>query len=301
MDSVRAWCGVMNYRYEFIGDEFFVICGEDYLARVGDNKRSITNLARLELTRTRLAEGWDQVIWLDADTFIFDPNRFELALTDGYAFAREVWVAEKADGWLRADVGVHNAAIVFRGHHPDLDLLIHTIRHIVATRLIHSNYQVGTKLLLGLQYSLDFKVVAQAAMFSPDMVRAIAQPSTLQSRRILALHAKEYRFRVYAANLCWSMKDELDPDAVMRAMDILESTRGDVVNDHLTAAQKAGPAQILATEPAIWLPATPREQHHGSLAWRAKQAAARLVDHILPNGVTRALRRALILVNRASG
>jgi hypothetical protein len=41
---------------------------------VDDNKRSITNLARLELTREVLREQYDRAIWFDADVFVFAPE-----------------------------------------------------------------------------------------------------------------------------------------------------------------------------------------------------------------------------------
>jgi hypothetical protein len=46
--SVRDWAAAQGYDYQFEGDSVFALCGEEYLVAVGDNKRSITNLARLE-------------------------------------------------------------------------------------------------------------------------------------------------------------------------------------------------------------------------------------------------------------
>src|SRR6202035_2631516 len=92
MSSVRAWADLHGYDYEFMHDRIFDLCGADYLAQVGDNKRSITNLARLELIRLRLAGEFERAIWLDADTFVFAPATFRMDIREGYAFSREVWV-----------------------------------------------------------------------------------------------------------------------------------------------------------------------------------------------------------------
>src|SRR5207253_10631885 len=90
--SVKTWTDRCRYDYQFVGDGIFDLCGADYLARVGDNMRSITNLARLELARKVLGEGYDRAIWLDADLFVFAPERLAIDVTSGYAFCKEAWI-----------------------------------------------------------------------------------------------------------------------------------------------------------------------------------------------------------------
>src|SRR5580658_8048741 len=72
--SVQAWALAKGYDYRLTDDSAFLLCGADYLARVGDNKRSITNLCRLELIKLALAEGYDRAIWMDADIQVFAPD-----------------------------------------------------------------------------------------------------------------------------------------------------------------------------------------------------------------------------------
>ena len=97
LDSVRNWAVMHGHDYSLAGDEFFALCGTDYLARGHKDARTITDLARLVATRNRLDDGYRQVIWMDADVFVFDPERLDLsfpaeALPTGYAFGREVWL-----------------------------------------------------------------------------------------------------------------------------------------------------------------------------------------------------------------
>ena len=63
--SVKAWSALRGYDYRFADDSSFALCGAEYLARVGDNKRSITNLSRLELIRRAHDEGYDLAVGPD--------------------------------------------------------------------------------------------------------------------------------------------------------------------------------------------------------------------------------------------
>src|SRR6185437_14873935 len=103
LDSVRNWAKLHGHDYALAGDEFFQLCGPEYLARGNKNPRTITNLARLIATRNHLNEGYRRVIWMDADTFVFDPVNLvfdfpDQSLPTGYAFGREVWVYRDAQG-----------------------------------------------------------------------------------------------------------------------------------------------------------------------------------------------------------
>jgi hypothetical protein len=121
MASVCAWAELHGYDYEFVDGRIFDLCGADYLAQVGDNKRSITNLARLELIRLRLAALYERAAWLDADTFVFAPAAFRMDIDEGYAFSREVWVDRDEVGRVVIFDRVHNASCVFTRGQPDLD------------------------------------------------------------------------------------------------------------------------------------------------------------------------------------
>src|SRR5271156_1012971 len=110
MASVRAWAELHGYDYEFMDDRIFDLCGADYLAQVGDNKRSITNLARLELIRLRLSGAYERAVWLDADPSVFAPAGFRVDIDTGSASAREVWVTRDEAGRTFVRHGVHNAS-----------------------------------------------------------------------------------------------------------------------------------------------------------------------------------------------
>ena len=233
LDSVQQWTRLRGFDYAFYGDEFYDLCGPDYLARVDGNPRSITNLARLEITRIKLAEGYDEVIWFDADVFVFDPDRMVVRTDAGYAFSHEAWVTKGTDGSANlAYTSLHNAAFIFTRRQTDLELLIHIIRHIVMTRTIGSNYQVGVRLISGLAYSMDIPVITCVGMFSPDLIDAIAD----NRRRFMRDFARFHGHKMQAANLGWSQAEHFTEARMMRAMDRLESTAGNVLNRYLDSA-----------------------------------------------------------------
>jgi hypothetical protein len=128
---------------------------------------------------------------------------------------------------------------------PDLDFLIQTIRHVAAHRTLTSNYQVGGDLIKGLRKVLDIKTVDSAAMFSSYVVRALARNVSL----LVEAQSRYHGTPIYAANLCAA--DHYDwraPEAdAMTAMDRLEESKGDVVNQWLAR----GPRLHAPFEPAV--------------------------------------------------
>ncbi len=228
MASVRSWADASGYDYQFADDSSFALAGPEYLARAQGNVRTITNLTRLILVRDALAAGYDEAIWLDADIFVFAPERFVLPAEPGYAFARETWINHWKDDLWVAGSAVNNSALVFRPNQPDLQFLIDAIFHIARHRPLRGNYQVGGDVVRGLWSSLDFPTLEDVGMFSPDIIRALAGPV----RPLLKAQARFHGSEVHAANLCGSAHylGGATEAQVLAAMDRLESSRGNVVN-----------------------------------------------------------------------
>jgi hypothetical protein len=228
LESVRGWARDQGFDYQLAGDDSFRLCGEDYLARVGENIRSITNLSRLMLVQQAHAAGYDRAIWFDADIFVFAPEQLRIDLTSRYAFARETWVSRSAPDEWTAFSGVNNSVFVCMAEEPDLEWLISTTRHIARHRQISSNYQVGGDLIKGMHASLDFQVVENVGMFSNHVVVALARGE----EAVMHAQARFHGRPVYAANLCAGPHYEppvTGADAIT-AMEALLRTRGEVVN-----------------------------------------------------------------------
>jgi hypothetical protein len=232
LDSVEGWAKLRGYDYRLADDGVFSLCGADYLARVGPNLRSITNLARLEMVKQAFSDGYDRAVWLDADVQVFDPASFTIDSVRRYAFARETWISPIEPRTWRASGSVNNCCFVCIRGEPDLDFLIAATRHVAMHREIQSNFQVGGDLIKGLQRSLDYEVVDSVGMFSPYIVRALAR------KRIALLRAQAlyHGSPVHAANLCASFNyaQIVGETHALEAMDRLESTRGAVLNQWLS-------------------------------------------------------------------
>jgi hypothetical protein len=237
--SAEAWARASGFEYSFHGDEVFDLCGRNYLDSVKGNVRSITNLARLELVRDALRRDYDRAVWLDADVFVFDQENFQISVTQRYAFARETWVERRDTGFFILH-GVNNCAFAFMRGEPDLDLLINITRHVALHRKITSNYQVGGDILKGLRSSLAFTTLENVGMFSPSVIAGIAQ----NDRELLARQALEFGSAVFAANLAAAAEyhEPVVDDDLRRAMDSLESSRGDIINQYLSTSQEASAA-----------------------------------------------------------
>lgn len=236
LDSVQNWARLHGYDYSLAGDEFYDLCGPEYLGRGGKNPQAITNLARLVATRQRLDAGYQRVIWMDADIFVFDPARLVFdfpseSVTTGYAFGHEVWLSLDLAGVMHVSPPqAHNAATFFTQGAVDLDILITLIRHIDAKRQIFSNYQTGVNLIRGLQYCFMFPTFSHVGVFSPILLRALAE----RDEKVLRVYGEAYRYQAYAGNLCLSLQESATEGLLWQAMDRLEVGRGDAINKYAT-------------------------------------------------------------------
>ena len=233
--SAKAWSELRGYDYLLTDDSAFDLCGTEYLARVGGNLRSITNLCRLELSRRAHIQGYDRTVWLDADILVFDPLAFSVDGVRRYAFARETWVELRAPRRWRAFSAVNNSAFVCLRGEPDLDFLIDATRHVARHREIRTNYQVGGDLIKGLRASLDFELLHSVGMLSNYVVLALAS----NHAELLQAQARFHGTPVFAANLCASgnYSPPVSERRVLAAIDVLERSKGGAINDWIARSQ----------------------------------------------------------------
>ncbi len=232
MKSVEVWAGKTGFDYRLTGDEVFALCGDDYLARAGGNMRTITNLCRLEMVRAAHQEGYDWAVGMDADIFVFDPDRFRIEGVERYAFVGESWIELQAPGTWGGLRNVNNSVFVCRAGEPDLDFLIHATRHVAMSRTIVDNFQVGRNLVNGLRKSLAYETLNNVGMFSNLVVLALARDVP----ELLQFQADIHGYPVFAANLCGSENyvPPVSEGEAQVAMDRLETSRGTVINSWLS-------------------------------------------------------------------
>lgn len=171
IDSVEGWSRTNGFQYRFFGDEIFDLVAPELLQKIGDQTVIATDLARLKALQRGFAQGFERVVWCDADFLIFEPDGLILPEVD-FAFGRELWVQRDDNGKLRAYSKLHNAFMMFRRGNPCLDFYLDT-----AERLLTLNQGgvppqfIGPKLLTALHNIARFPVLETAGMLSPLVMR----------------------------------------------------------------------------------------------------------------------------------
>ena len=106
LDSVEDWARSRDYDYRFLDDRIFAPVARDLLEKTHAQRVIASDLARLISLQQALTEGYDCVVWCDADFLIFNPDAFVLP-PSAYALGREVWIQRDRQQKLRSYVKVH--------------------------------------------------------------------------------------------------------------------------------------------------------------------------------------------------
>jgi len=202
LESVRTWCGMNRYKYQFIGDALFENVPGDILEKTLQQKMITADLGRLLVLQDAL-QNYQTVVWLDADFLIFSPEEFVLP-DQPCAVGQEVWVQQGKNGKLKAYKKVHNAFLMFRQGNHFLDFYADT-----AERLLRENTGtmppqfIGPKLLTALHNVTRLPVLETAGMFSPMVIKALVSGGG----PALELFTANSPVAVTGANLCISSCD----------------------------------------------------------------------------------------------
>jgi len=204
LDSVRQWADKNRFDYRFLNDtELFACVPDQLLEKTREQKVIATDLGRLRLLQQGLAEGYQTVIWCDADFLIYDAENFILPETD-YALGREVWVQENDKGKLKAYNKVHNAFLMFRQGNSFLDFYADTAQHLLELNRGRMSPQfIGPKLLTALHNIALCPVMENAGMLSPLVMRDLMAGQG----KSLDLFRHKSPMPIDAANLCGSMTE----------------------------------------------------------------------------------------------
>ncbi len=202
INSVQEWAATKSYTYRFIGDELFAPIPEQLMSNCQGVLLPLTDIGRLLWLQKLLIEGWDRVIWLDADILIFDPPLDIGADVVG----REVWISKGLQDGFRAASSVNNCVVSVTKDSGLLDELLN------ATLSEAKNFSdpphpraLGPDLLRRLDAETPLAVAPDIAMASPILVNALAcnDPAPLSA------HHSVWGGPVRAVNLCGSLiKDE---------------------------------------------------------------------------------------------
>jgi hypothetical protein len=212
--SVRSWAETRGFDYRFVGDEIFTRVPAWYRDKTAARKPVATDYARLVLLQEALEEGYEEVIWMDADVLVFDPE-LRLEFEGSCAFGQEIWV-QPVDDAFAARRNVHNAVCVFRRGCPVLPFLIYTVASIIR-RIDPAHIApqiVGPKLMTALHSICGFPLLPQVGALSPAVVVDMCEGGG----PALNLLRRKSVVKPQAVNLCASL---IKPAQAESVIDIL--------------------------------------------------------------------------------
>lgn len=223
--SVQNWAEIHRFDYRFIGDELYDYVPATLLDKTKTQPIIATDLARLRALQFYLTEGFETVIWCDADFLIFSPRQFILP-NEKYAIGREVWIQASTTNThkLTAYVKVHNAFMMYAKGNSFLGFYADTAERLLTLNQGRMSPQfIGPKLLTAIHNIGQCPVMENAAMFSPLVIRDIAN----QGGPALDLLHRHSIHPPYAANLCSSLfeQGELTEQQINHCIDVLVDKR----------------------------------------------------------------------------
>ena len=260
MNIVEKWASSKGFDYVFIDDRMFEYVNDWYKQKVQQNILPISDLARLEIAKELLGKGYERTIWVDADLILFDPDNFEIAVEDQFAFTKEIWVDKNKFGFIYFEQRVCNAVTVLTANNSFLEFYIYACKTIVAapqhwisrfggSTKINAKLErfkaglskpsarlpsdiVGTEFLTRLNKAVSFPLLENIGLFSPILMNEIASGR----HRYIKKYMRLFGHPIYGANLCGSSAGiDFTEDVANKVMDKLMSTKGNVVNQYLAS------------------------------------------------------------------
>ncbi|MFT5221193.1 MAG: hypothetical protein ACI9LO_001367 [Planctomycetota bacterium] len=201
LESVKNWSEQRGFDYRFLGDELFDPVPELLMQKTAGQHVIASDLARLFQLQQGLRDGYDTVLWCDADFLIFNAPEFNLCGSD-YALGREVWVQRDDQGKLRAFSKVHNAFLMFRKGNSFLDFYCDSAQRLLTGMQAGMPPQfIGPKLLTAIHNIVQCHVMESAGMLSPLVMRDLIAGEG----EALELFRRKSPAPLAGANLCSSL------------------------------------------------------------------------------------------------
>lgn len=200
LESVRQWAKLRDFDYRFYDDGFFDLVPAELRPRASAFKCLLADYARLVAARDLLGKGYDRAVWIDADALIFAPASFDIALSHGYAFSREVWLDRVTLGTPQFKLSVNNAVSVFCRDQKIIDFALDAANGILRSDQPLEPVSIGTDFLSKLQNAYHFPLLTEVGILGAEM----AQRYLVNDGRFLTAYLRHQTSPVYAANLCLS-------------------------------------------------------------------------------------------------
>ena len=202
LDSVRSWAAEAGFSYRYLGDELFEPLTPVLLAKLAGRSMVAADLGRLLALERGLDDGYQRVVWIDADVLMLPGTRLRLP-DAGAAFGREVWVQQQEGRGLRVHTKIHNAVMMFAAGDPVLPFYRYAAERILRRHAGPPVPQlIGPKLLSLLHNAIQFEVIEQAGMLSPAVAVDLLEGGSGDALELFVENSAELPS---ALNLCGSM------------------------------------------------------------------------------------------------
>ena len=187
-----------GYAYSFLDDQFLSLAPEWYRVKAGAMTCVVTDLARLVHARMLLLQGYEQVIWMDADLLVFQPERLRLPACPTFRYCKEVWLQRTPSGDIAPLFRVNNSVCLFGPEglsHLD-EYIQHCLTLVRGSGHMTSALTVGTDVLTrSFPHGGNIDCIG---MLSPVLLQAVLR----EERDVIARYAAWQGAPVFAVNLC---------------------------------------------------------------------------------------------------
>lgn len=237
MEIVPLWAERHGFEYRFFDDGFFDRVPAWFKRRVNHLVLPMSDLARLLVGQDLLNEGFERVIWVDADVLIFDIDQFRIDIPGTCAFCKEWWLGPNAENKMQLYSRVNNAVSMFTRESSVLDFYIESAQAFVRHKRSQIGHaDIGTQFLSRLHALAHFPLLTDVGMISPWLLNDIAEgPGELTQR-----YMQHTNTPIFAANLCGSMvRGGITEQMVERVVGQLLASRGGILNQYLAQTNEA--------------------------------------------------------------
>lgn len=238
--TVKQWSEAKGFAYKFLREGFFSRSPDWFRERCGAQTGPVTDLSRVLLMQDLFDEGYETVIWIDADVLIFDAPTFKIEITKGFLAIYEVTLHVRTNGEVNVTGPTVNGAVLGAVRdHPVLNFYRHAIEETVRNFPHHEipRTVAGPTLLTRIAQIVPLECITTVGLFTPAMLQEIAQGGD----RLCRIFSERFGYAVAAANLCHFFRGEIVPaqrqaldQLTLLAIERLLETRGAYINRFLS-------------------------------------------------------------------
>jgi hypothetical protein len=205
MQSVKAWSVSQGWDYAFMDDAFFDLAPLSVREKCGANIYAVTDVCRLVWAKKCLDEGYDRVVWADADMLVFAPRHLSLDALQGHGFAREIFLRIDGARQVTPIEGINNALMFFDQGDGTLAAYLkacHAALDAAPTGEV-ARTALGPALLVALGQSQALNRIEGVGLFTQAVMSGIATGQYALISALRKLHGQP----LAAANLCHFLRN----------------------------------------------------------------------------------------------